>query len=431
MISPFRVALLLILFVGIFGNLAHGELTVDITKGVEGALPIAIVPFAQQDLAGENLGSIVAADLARSGRFTPMPEGRMPERPVPPDQLNFRAWQTAGQDHVAIGRILPGSMGRYEAEFFLFDAIRGTLLTSGRIPFSAPEARHTAHRIADLIYQQLTGERGAFNTRVAYVTVAGSGKKREYHLQIADTDGHDPQSVISSPEPIMSPAWSPDGKRIAYVSFENKASAIFIQALATGDRQKVSEAPGINGAPAWSPDGSRLALTLSKDGSPDIYVLDIGSRGLRRITNDISIDTEPNWSPDGRSLVFTSDRGGKPQLYLVPAEGGQPQRLTYEGDYNARGVFSPDGRSLAMVHGNGGDYRIAVMDISSRALRVLTEGRLDESPGFAPNGSMILYTHKSGGADQLAAVSIDGKVRQTLRFQGGQVREPAWSPQER
>lgn len=425
----FSTALFLSIVLGLFSALTHAELTVEITKGVEGAMPIAIVPFAQASLPGENLGRIVSADLARSGRFNTLPEGQMPERPAPPDPVNFRTWQTAGQDHVAIGRILPGATSQYEAEFFLFDAIKGTLLTSGRIPFNAPEARHTAHRIADLIYQQLTGERGAFNTRVAYVTVAGAGPRgREYRLQVADTDGQDPQSVISSPEPVMSPAWSPDGKRIAYVSFENKTSAIFVQTLATGDRQKISDAPGINGAPAWSPDGSQLALTLSKDGNPDIYVMQVGSRSLRRITNDISIDTEPGWSPDGRMLVFTSDRGGKPQLYLVPAGGGQPQRLTYEGDYNARGVFSPDGRTIAMVHGNGGDYRIAVMDLSSRALRVLTQGPLDESPGFAPNGSMILYTQKSGGVDQLAAVSIDGKVHQSLRIQGGQVREPAWSP---
>lgn len=428
MINRFRISALLSLWLGVFGHFAQAELTVDITKGVEGAVPIAIVPFAQPNLPGENLGSIVSADLARSGRFNTLPESNMPERPVPPEPVNFHTWQTLGQDYLAIGRILPGTASPYEAEFFLFDAIKGTLLTSGRIPFSAPEARHTAHRIADLIYRQLTGERGAFNTRVAYVTAARSGRNREYRLQIADTDGRDPRSVIDSPEPIMSPAWSPDGKRIAYVSFENKTSAIFIQNLATGDRRKISNAPGINGAPAWSPDGSQLALTLSKDGSPDIYVMDMGSRALRRITDDLSIDTEPSWSPDGRTLVFTSDRGGKPQLYRVSASGGQPERLTFEGDYNARGMFSPDGRNLAMVHGNGGDYRIAAMDLQTRALRVLTQGRLDESPGFAPNGSMILYAAKSGGAARLAAVSIDGKVHQYLPIEGGQVREPAWSP---
>lgn len=429
MTSPFRTALLFLsLSAGLFGGTAHAELTVDITKGVEGNVPVAIVPFVQSGLAGENLGGIIAADLARSGKFSLLPEGQMPERPAPPDPVNFRAWQSAGQDYVAIGRVVPGAGGQYEAEFYLFDAIRGNVLASDKIPFEARESRHAAHQIADVIYKALTGERGVFNTRVAYVTVSGSGKNREYHLHIADTDGQDPQSVISSPEPIMSPAWSPDGKRIAYVSFEDKTSAIFVQDLMSGERQKVSEAPGINGAPAWSPDGSRLAMTLSKDGSPDIYVSNASGGWLRRITRGDSIDTEPNWSPDGSSLVFTSDRGGKPQLYLVGADGGEPKRLTFEGAYNARGVFSPDGRHLAMVHGNGGDYRIAVMDMASKSLRVLTKGPLDESPGFAPNGSMILYTHKQGGVDQLAAVSLDGKVHQNLKVQGKEVREPAWSP---
>lgn len=430
MSKPFRVAVLLGLLIGSFAPITRAELTVDVYKGVERTLPIAIVPFAQAALPGDNLAGIIAADLTKSGKFSPLPEDQLPERTAPPDPINFQVWQAAGQDHVVIGRVRPGAGGGYEAEFFLFDALKGSLLLSDRIAFTAREARHTAHRIADLIYQQLTGERGIFNTRVAYVTVVGSGKSREFHLQIADTDGRDPHSVISSPEPIMSPAWSPDGKRIAYVSFEDRTSAIYVQTLASGERHKVSDARGINGAPAFSPDGAKLALTLSKDGSPDIYVLDLASKYLQRLTNDLSIDTEPGWSPDGRQLVFTSDRGGKAQLYLMPAAGGAAERLTYEGDYNARGVFSPDGGSLAMVHGNGGDYRIAVLDLASRALRVLTEGRLDESPGFSPNGAMLLYTRKDGGADQLAAVSLDGKVHQTLRVQGGQVREPAWSPRD-
>jgi TolB protein len=424
----FLSALFLTVLMALFGVHARAELTVEITQGVEGAIPIAIVPFSQSDPPGDNLGGIVAADLARSGRFNPLDDSRMTERPTAPEQVNFRTWQALGQDYLVIGRVLPGTTTQYEAEFFLYDAIKSGQLASYKIPFNTPEARRTAHRIADLIYKYLTGEAGAFATRVAYVTVSGGPRGRQYQLQIADTDGHDPQPVITSAEPIMSPAWAPDSKRIAYVSFENRTSAIYVQTLATGERQKISDTPGINGAPAWSPDGSRLALTLSKDGNPDIYVMDIGTRALRRITNDIAIDTEPNWSPDGRSLVFTSDRGGKPQLYLVPAGGGQPQRLTYEGEYNARGVFSPDGKSLAMVHGNRGDYRIAVMDLASRALRVLTRGRLDESPGFAPNGSMILYSTKAGGSSQLAAVSVDGRMQQSLRIAGGQVRQPAWSP---
>jgi TolB protein len=429
MIKRFLAALLISLVSGGIGGPARAELNVQITQGVEGAIPIAVVPFAQQSLPGDNIGSIVAADLARSGRFKPLPESDMLEQPTAPEQVRFRTWQVLGQDNLVIGRVLPGTGSQYEAEFVLYDAIKGTQLTTARVPFNTQDARRAAHRIADIIYQQLTGEPGAFSTRVAYVTVTGEGPRgRQYRLQIADTDGFNPQSIIASAEPIMSPAWSPDGKRIAYVSFENKTSAIFVQTLATGERQKVSEMPGINGAPAWSPDGSQLALTLSKDGNPDIYVMDLATRSLRRLTDHLAIDTEPNWSKDGRMIVFTSDRGGKPQLYLVPTGGGQPQRLTYDGDYNARGVFSPDGRSIAMVHGNGGDYRIAVMDVQTRATRVLTKGRLDESPGFAPNGSMILYASHGRGAGQLAAVSIDGKVQQSLRIDGGQVREPAWSP---
>ncbi|MGI9211082.1 MAG: Tol-Pal system beta propeller repeat protein TolB [Methylococcaceae bacterium] len=408
---------------------ARAELNVQITQGVEGAVPVAVVPFAQSLLPGENIGSIVAADLNRSGRFRTLPVSDMLEQPTAPEQVRFKTWQVLGQDNLVIGRITPAGGGHYEAEFFLYDAIRGTQLLNGKLPFAEHELRRVAHRIADIIYQNLTGEMGAFATRVAYVTQAiDANRNRLYRLQVADTDGFNPKSIISSPEPIMSPAWSPDGKQIAYVSFERKTSAIFVQTLATGERQKVSELPGINGAPAWSPDGSQLALTLSKDGNPDIYVLNLATRALRRITDHLAIDTEPNWSKDGKTLVFTSDRGGKPQLYLAPSAGGAAQRLTYNGDYNAGGVYSPDGRSIAMVHGNGGDYRIALMDLQTRAVRILSKGRLDESPGFAPNGSMILYASHSGGSAQLDAVSVDGKVHQSLKIDGGQVKEPAWSP---
>jgi len=406
---------------------ALAELTVDITKGTQGALPIAIVPFGQAAYRGENLAAIVSEDLQKSGRFTPMAEGQMPERPVPPGQVNYSAWQSSGQENVVIGRVVQNDAGGYEAEFVLFDAIRGTQLLSERIPFKAQEGRHTAHRIADIIYKQLTGDRGIFNTRVAFVSATGAGKSREYRLEIADTDGQDAKTVITSSEPIMSPSWSPDGKRIAYVSFEDGPSAIFIQNLATGERQKVSDAAGINGAPAWSPDGTELAMTLSKDGSPDIYLLDVATKSLHRLTRDNSIETEPNWSPDGRRLVFTSDRGGKPQLYLVSPNGGEPERLTFEGEYNARGVFSPDGRSIAMVHGGNG-YRIALMDLGSRNLKVLSRGRQDESPGFSPDGKWVLYISRDGGSDQLSAVSVDGKTRQALDVRAGSVRGAAWSP---
>jgi TolB protein len=408
---------------------AQAELTVDVTLGADNAIPIAVVPFGGVAV-GENLGSIVAADLARVGRFNVLPEARLPERPTRPEQVQFPAWKAAGQDDLVIGQIQQDSPGHYLAQFQLFDAVRGSQLLAMNLPFDAPQARKTAHRIADLIYKQLTGEPGAFATRVAYVAVSpgDSPKERRYRLQIADTDGQDPQTIAKSPEPIMSPAWSPDGRQIAYVSFESRKPAVYVQDLGQGQRRKVSDLPGINGAPAFSPDGTQLALTLSKDGNPDIYVMTLATGALRRLTDHFGIDTEPAFSPDGGQIVFTSDRGGKPQLYTVPATGGEPRRLTYEGDYNARGVFSPDGKRLAMVHGVGGSYRIAVMDLASQRLRVLTPGSQDESPGFAPNGSLVLYAAQEGGAARLFAVSLDGKTRQSLRIEGGEAREPAWSP---
>ena len=405
------------------------ELTVDITKGISAAPPVAIVPFGQPALSGNDIARIVSADLESSGRFSLLPQARMPEQPVPPGALNFPAWQSIGQQHVVIGRaVQDAGTAAYEAEFALFDALQGTRLLTDRTHFKASETRHTAHKIADLIYRQLTGEQGIFNTRIAYVTASGVGKAREYRLQIADADGEDPRVVITSTEPIMSPAWSPDGKRIAYVSFEDKASAIYIQNLVSGERKKVSSASGINGAPAWSPDGTMLALTLSRDGSPDIYILTLGSGSVRRITQDDSIETKASWSPDGRTLVMTSDRGGKPQLYLVPVSGGEPQRLTYDGDYNARGVFSPDGGSIALVHGGPGGYRIVLMDLASRSLRTLSAGSLDESPSFSPNGRVVLYVRKDGGSEQLAMVRTDGQRYRSIADRHGDVRGAAWSP---
>jgi TolB protein len=427
MMRSFGIVVRLVLLLVASATPAFAELTVDITQGAEGAMPIAIVPFQQPNLPGDTLSEIVAMDLHGTGKFAIMRESQLPQRPVPPATPDFPLWQSAGQEHVVIGRVLSEGSGMV-AEFVLYDAIRGVALLTERVPFKGNDARHAAHRIADMIYKQLTGQRGVFNTRVAYVSASGYGYDREYRLVIADTDGEGDRIVMTSPEPIMSPNWSPDGKRIAYVSFEDHSAAVFVQNLSSGERRKVSSLPGINGAPAWSPDGSELAVTLSKDGSPDIYVVEVGSGAMHRITNDASIDTEASWSPDGRSLVFTSDRGGKPQLYLVSANGGEAQRLTYDGAYNARGVFSPDGRSVAMVHGGQGGYRIAVMDLGSRKIRVLSSGRLDESPAFAPNGEMILYTRKDGGLDQLAVVSVDGKFKQNIHVKGGDIRGAAWSP---
>lgn len=416
------------LLMSLVGTARAEGLTIEITKGAQTAVPIAVVPFAQQGSVGNvKLSDVIDSDLAGSGFFKTLPEEDMLTKPSDPAQVNFRDFQALGQDYMVIGQVV-GNGGSFNIQFHLFNVHNGQLLMGYRLTAGANELRRAAHHISDLIYEKLTGRKGAFNTRIAYVTSAARGNGKQYMLQVADADGYNPRTIAESPEPIMAPAWSPDGSKIAYVSFHTKRSEIWVQTLATGQRESVAAYPGINGAPAFSPDGSRLAITLSKDGSPDVYVLNLANKGLTRLTSGLSIDTEPTWSPDGSTIVFTSDQGGKPQLYTIPSSGGRATRLTFQGDYNARGRFSPDGRSIAMVNGNGGSYRIAVMDIASRTVNVLSQGGLDESPSFAPNGSMILFAANKGGHSVLSVVSTDGAMQQKLDFQSGSVREPAWAP---
>lgn len=424
-------------FVRVFGlsilvslcSLAQAEgLTIEITKGSQAAIPIAVVPFGQQGSIGNvKLSEIIDADLSSSGLFKTMAEEDMLAQPSEPERVDFRTWQALGQDYLVIGQV-QGNGDSFNIQFYLLNVHNGQLLMGYRLTAGTSELRRAAHHISDLIYEKLTGRKGVFNTRIAYVTSVQRGNGKQYMLQIADADGYNPKTIVESPEPIMAPAWSPDGTKIAYVSFHTKRSAIYVQTLATGQRESVASYPGINGAPAFSPDGSHLAITLSKDGSPDIYILNLVTRNLTRLTSGMSIDTEPTWSPDGSMIVFTSDQGGKPQLYMMPSSGGRATRLTFQGDYNARGRFSPDGRSLVMVNGSGGRYRIAVMDMASRTVNVLSEGNLDDSPSFAPNGSMILFSANKGGRSVLSVVSTDGAMQQKLDFQSGSVREPAWAP---
>ncbi len=426
---------------------AHAVLEIQITGGVKGGVPIAIVPFqwaGPGPAPDQDVAAIVAADLGRTGRFKIIPKKDFLERPHQGSEINFDNWRALGVEDLVVGRVLPTANGNYKVQFQLFDIYKKSddpsvpqpdykvkQLTGYNIPTPHSALRATAHYISDIIYEKLTGQRGAFSTRIAYVTATGSAKDRSYSLQVADADGHNPHEILQSSQPIMSPAWSPDGGRLAYVSFEGGHASIYIQDLATGRRQLVSSKPGINGAPAWSPDGKSLAMTLSfqDDGNPEVYIMNLATRKLRRLTYNSAIDTGAVWAPDGKSLVFTSDRSGGPQLYRIPAEGGRAQRLTFEGSYNASAAFSPDGNMLAMVHQDGGKFRIAVQDLKTGLFRVLTDGSNDESPTFAPNGSMILYATDSGRQGVLAAVSVDGRVPpQKLVFQQGDVREPAWGP---
>lgn len=414
---------------------AQARLNIEITGGMEGALPIAVVPFGWQGSgqAPEAVGAIVAADLRRSGAFAPLPEERLPARPHSGGEIRFDRWRGVGAENLVVGRLRRVEQGRFRVDFQLFDALGGGQLTGYSIEAGPAGLRRVAHQISDIIYEELTGRRGAFNTHIAYVTaIDGDDGQRRFRLAVADADGYNEQVVLKSKQPILSPAWSPDGERLAYVSFEAGRPQIFVQNVATGKRRRVADFSGINGAPAWAPDGRRLAVVTSRDGNAEVYVLDLESGDLTRITRHYGIDTEPAWAPDGRSLVFTSDRGGRPQLYRVAVgpDGarGSPERITFEGSYNARGSISPDGERVAMVHGNNGAFRIAVLNLETGALRVLTDTRLDESPSFAPNGSMVIYATEVGYRGVLEVASVDGRARQRLRLREGDVREPAWSP---
>jgi len=415
----------------------HAALTIQITTGVDGAQPIAVVPFSTDQVKTAlpyDLVSIINNDLARSGRFAPMPEKDLIARPHDGGTVRFGDWRLVNMDYLLVGRVRQLGDVNYEVQFQLFDVFKGEQITGISYPFVAGDTRRMAHRISDIVYEKLTGQKGAFNTRIAYVTAltAVTTNKRQYHLNIADSDGFNEQTILDSSKPLMSPSWSPDGQQLAYVSFEAKRPQIFVQQVFSGQRQRVTDFKGLNSAPVWSPDGKYLAMTLSKSGNPELYLFEIATRQLTQLTRHPAVDTEPTWSPDGSKLVFTSDRGGKPQLYMMRLSrnkpASRPRRLTFEGEYNARGVFSPDGKHIAMVHGNRGRFQIAVLDIVNNTLQVLTDSRLDESPSFAPNGSMIIYATNRDNRGVLAAVSVDGRVHQRLEVQQGDVREPAWSP---
>lgn len=430
-LKQFKALLVLMLLVPC---LARAELLVEVTQGVSEPTPVAVVPFSWQgnDVLPEDLAQIIDDDLSRSGLFTTLPRTAMLSVPSERSQVYFRDWRMSKSDYLLIGRITPISVTRVAITFELYDVLKEQNILIQPLEAELDQLRDAAHFIADQVYQALTGIRGAFSTRIVYVTAEQFGNQQgRYRLEMADWDGQRPRVILESKEPIMSPSWSADGKKIAYVSFESGRPAIYVQYLASGKREKIQSFSGLNGAPAWSPDGRQLALVLSKDGNPEVYVLDTTTAELQRVTNHYGIDTEPSWSPDGRSLIFTSDRGGAPQIYRLDLTSRNLERLTFEGNYNARGSLTPDGRFLAMVHrssGSGNKFAVAVQDLKTGRLDILTETGLEESPTIAPNASVVLYATQEGTRGVLAAVSLDGWVRFRMPSRQGDVREPAWSP---
>jgi len=442
MLANIKPALLSLLMV--ISLPAWSGLTIEINEGYENALPIAVVPFGYTDsivadqkstavpianqTAPVDIAQIVAADLRRSGKFSPISRAALPSTPNEIEQIKFEDWKSLDVDNMLIGQVVSEGNGLYQIDMRFMDVLRKNQVMGKRwTHISKSKLRQIAHQISDLIYEELTGVRGAFNTQIAYVTLRRVGGKRLYTLEIADSDGYNSQPILKSKMPIMSPSWSPDGKKLAYVSFESGRSNIIIQSLDGKHRRVVANYKGINGAPAWSPDGKKIALTLSKDGSADIYIMDLASKKLRRLTRNYSIETEAAWAPNGNSLFFNSDRRGKPQIFQVFLDTGEIRRVTFEGKYNGNPEISPDGRYLAVVHGGGG-FHIALQDLYTNEFTVLTNTFLDESPSFSPNGEMILYAMNKNGKGELAVVAIDGKTSQTLKVKNGQVREPAWGP---
>ncbi|MCK9990022.1 MAG: Tol-Pal system beta propeller repeat protein TolB [Rugosibacter sp.] len=400
---------------------AHAQLRVEITGAGANRLPVAIADFAGERAISQAITSVVRADLDRSGMFRLIDgAGVLSDKANPP----FADLKQRGADAVAAGSTTETGNGRFETRMRLFDVIKQNTLDMEAYVHTSTQLRATAHRIADTIYEKLIGEPGMFSTRIAYV-VKSTGR---YELQIADADGANAQPALASREPIISPAWSPDGSKLAYVSFEAKKPIVYVHDIATAKRYVAANFKGSNSAPAWAPDGKRLAVVLSKDGGSQLYIVNANGSSATRLATSSGIDTEPRFSADGQFIYFTSDRGGSPQIYRIPATGGATERITFDGSYNVTPRPSPDGKSMAYITRTNGRFQLALMDLATKQTQLLTDSAKDESPSFAPNGRMILYATEVGGRGVLATVSSDGHVKQKLSVQASDVREPAWGP---
>ena len=385
-------------------------------------LPIAVGTFRGDDQAPQKIGSIVQADLERSGQFRAVDtSGQNLDETSRPD---FSVWRQKSADSLVTGSVSRLADGRFDVRFRLWDVVRGQDLGGQSFAVAAADLRLASHRIADFIYEKLTGDKGVFSTRITYVTKAG----QKYNLWVADADGENAQTALVSPEPIISPAWSSTGGQLAYVSFESRKPVVYVHDVATGKRRLLANFRGSNSAPAWSPDGRSLAVTLSRDGGSQLYTIDANGGEPRRITQSSSIDTEPAFSSDGRSIYFVSDRGGAPQIYRMAVAGGNPERVTFTGSYNISPAISPDGRWLAYVSRISGAFKLQVMELTSGAVNTITDTSADESPSFAPNGRLIVYATQQQGREALMTTTLDGKIKARLAGQGGDIREPGWGP---